>query len=52
VERSSAKDYFEILARFYSHIEGQAMPLKIEPVNRSPDRRSFNCVKVDLNHFA
>ena len=27
------------------------MPLKIEPVNRSQNRRSFNCGNADLNHY-
>jgi GNAT superfamily N-acetyltransferase len=27
------------------------MPLKIEPVNRSHNRRSFNCGNADLNHY-
>ena len=27
------------------------MPLKIEPLNRSHNRRSFNCGNADLNHY-
>ncbi len=27
------------------------MPLKIEPVNRSHNRRSFDCGNADLNHY-